>query len=284
VSTPEPGTSWSRQAPETTGERRLTGWQRAVRWVLWLTFLGVAIWKSQKVGFGALEFAALAAAVAFSIWCMAKPLGGPKVKLTKASHLLGTFESRTSWAMLLIGTLLTIGGIAGAGAAIYDMATGRASFVDVLRDIAIFIEGWIVEMFVPTYDAELEKTHAYALFLLIVPGLIMLAVNVTPLLKRGNAFRVEADGSVLVRRRMSWDPLPEYQYTTVVADGATIAFTAAAGGPPAVTLPQARVFCQENGARLKPALSADFFAGLLTTRGFAVERTDGSSHFSAQRK
>lgn len=284
MSTPEPGTSRSRQAPEHTGERRLTGWQRAVRWLLWLTFLGLAIWKSQNVGFGGLEFAALAAAVGFSIWCMAKPLGGPKVKLTKASHLLGTFESRTSWAMLLIGTLLTVGGVAGAGAAIYDMATGRASFVDVLRDIAIFVEGWIVEMFVPTYDAELEKTHAYALFLLIVPGLVMVAVNLTPLLKRGSAFRVESDGSVLVRPRMSWEPLLEYRYTTVVADGATVTFTAAPGGPPAVTLPQTRVFCQENGARLKPTLSADFFAGLLGARGFAVERAEGGSHFTARRK
>src|SRR5262245_21322045 len=107
VSTPEPGTSRSRQGPERTGERRLAGWQRAVRWVLWLAFLGLAVWKSQQVGFGGMEFAALAGAVAFSIWCMAKPLGGPKVEFTTTSHLLGTFESRTSWAMLLIGTLLT---------------------------------------------------------------------------------------------------------------------------------------------------------------------------------
>lgn len=283
MSIPEPARS--RQAPEQTAERRLAGWQRAVRWVLWLTFLGLAIWKSQKVGFGALEFAALAAAVGFSIWCMAKPLGGPKVALTETSHLLGTFESRTSWAMLLIGTLLTIGGVAGAGAAIYDMATGRASFGDVLRDIAIFVEGWIVEMFVPTYDAELEKTHAYALFLLIIPGLIVVAVNLTPLLNRGTRFRVEANGSVLVRPRDSWDPLLEYQYATVTADCSTITFSpAGADGPPAVELPQARVFCQENGARLKPTLSADFFAGLLAARGFAVERTEGSSHFAARRK
>lgn len=260
------------------------GWQRAVRWVLWLTFLGLAIWQSQNVGFSGVEWAALVAALAFSVWCMARPLGGPKVEFTETSHLLGTFESRTSWAMLLIGVLLTVGGVAGAGAASYDMATGRASPVDVLRDIAIFIEGWIAEMILGFYDAELENTHAYALFLLIIPGLLMVAVNLSPLLKRGSAFRVENDGSVLVRSRASWDALLEYQYSTVVADGRTIAFTPTADGPAAVELPQARVFCTENGARLKPTLSAAFFTELLTNRGFDVDRADGSSHFTARRK
>lgn len=284
MSNPDSGTPRSRQAPDRTSERRLAGWQRAVRWALWLTFLGLAIWKSQSVQFSGVEWLVLVAAIAFNIWCMAKPQGGPKVELTKTNHLLGTFESRTSWAMLLIGTLLTVGGVAGAGAAIYDMASGRATFIDVLRDIAIFVEGWIVEMFVPVYDAQLETTRAYALFLLIIPGLIMVAVNLSPLRNRGNAFRVQADGSVLVLRRGSWDPLGEYQYPTVDADGATISFTAPDGGPPAVDLPQARVFCVENGALLKAGLSAAFFAELLASRGFAVERSEGSSHFTARRR
>lgn len=287
MNTPEPGTSRPRQAPEKTSERRLAGWQRAVRWVLWLTFLGLAIWQSQSVSFSGPEWVVLIAAIAFSIWCMAKPLGGPKVQLTKPSHLLGTFESRPSWAMLLIGTLLTIGGVAGAGAAIYDMATGRASFGDVLRDIAIFIEGWFAEVIFKFYDAELENTHAYALFLLIIPGLIMVAVNLTPVLKRGRRFRVEPDGSLMVGARDGWEPLLEYQYPSVVADGATVTFTSGPGGPPAVTLPQARVFCVENGARLKATLSAAFFAELLRARGFDVD-TDGTaagnSHFTARRR
>ena len=40
------------------------------------------------------------------------------------------------------------------------MSTGRATFGDVLKDIAIFVEGWFAELVVPTYDAELEKSHA----------------------------------------------------------------------------------------------------------------------------
>jgi hypothetical protein len=134
--------------------------------------------KSQRVAFSGVEWLAPAAAVGISIWCMAKPLGGPKVELTKPAHLLGTFVSRTSWGLLLIGTVLTIG--------------------------AETIAGY-------TYDAELEKTHAYTLFLLLIPGLILVWLNLIPLLHRGSEFRVEADGSVMVRRGDSWEPLLEYQ-------------------------------------------------------------------------
>jgi hypothetical protein len=283
VSSHEPGTSRARQQPEQTSERRLTSWQRAVRWVLWLTFLGLAVANSQRVQFSGLEWLALVAALGFSIWCMAKPLGGPKVKLTKPQHLCGSFESRTSWGLVLIGALLVIGGAAGLGAAVYDLASGRASIGDVVHDIAIFVEGWIAELIAGiSYDAELEKTHAYALFLLLIPGLIMLWLNLVPALKRGSAFSVESDGSVLVRQCDSWEPLLEYQYSTVVADGATVAFTPPQDGPVQVTLPQARVFCEDNGARLKAALSAEFFTALLASRGFRVEASGGSS-FTARR-
>ena len=71
-------------------------------------------------------------------------------------------------------------------------------------------------------------------------------------------------GSVMVRQRDSWGSLLEYQYSSV-------------------TLPQARVFCRENGAHLKHALSAEFFTELLSVRGFEVTVT-GSTSFMAQRK
>jgi hypothetical protein len=53
----------------------------------------------------------------------------------------------------------------------------------------------------------------------------------------------------------------------VTADGRTIDFT-----PPAVVLPQSRVFCRENGARLKSELSGEFFTELLARRGFTARR------------
>jgi hypothetical protein len=68
--------------------------------------------------------------------------------------------------------------VGATAAMIYDMSTGRATFGDVVRDIGMFIEGWFVEIFTHgAFDAELEKTHAYALFLLLLPGIPLLWLN-----------------------------------------------------------------------------------------------------------
>lgn len=281
---PTGGGHEARQRPEETAERLLTWWQRALRWIAWLTFLGLAISNSQSVSFGPLEFLALFVAIAISVWCMAKPLGGPKVELSEPAHLLGTFVSRTNWALVIIGTLLTVGGVAGAGAAIYDMSTGRATFGEVCSDIAVFIEGWLAELIAPTYDAELEKTHAYALFLLILPGVLLLLFNLIPLVKRGSAFQVHADGSVSVRRNDSWEPLLEYQYASVTADGSTVEFTAGPDGPSAIRLPQDRVFSRDFGVRLKSNVSAEFFRRLLAGRGFVIEGPATGNSFTARRR
>lgn len=274
----------TRQQPEQTAERSLTWWQRALRWATWLTFLALAVWNSQSVYFSPLEWVALIAAIAVSIWCLARPIGGPKVELSEPTHLLGAFVSRINWALVIIGALLTIGGVAGAGAAIYDVSTGRATIGDVGKDIAIFVEGWFVELIAPTYDAELEKTNAYALMFLILPGLLLLWFNLIPLVKRGSEFQVHPDGSVSVRRGDSWEPLLEYQYATVTADGSTIAFTPPPDGPPAVALPQDRVFSRQYGVRLKSKVSAEFFRRLLAGRGFTLDGDTGGHSFTAVRR
>jgi uncharacterized integral membrane protein len=93
---PVSGGREARQQPEYTVERRITWWQRALRWIAWLTFLGLAVHNSQSVYFSPLEWLALIPAIGISIWCMAKPLGGPKYELTESTHLLGAFVSRTS--------------------------------------------------------------------------------------------------------------------------------------------------------------------------------------------
>lgn len=273
-----------RQRPEDTAERLLTWWQRALRWIAWLTFLGLAVWNSQNVSFGPLEFLALFAAIGTSVWCMAKPLGGPKVELSEPAHLLGSFASRTNWALVIIGALLTIGGVGASGAIGYDLSTGRATVGDVLTDIGVFIEGWIVGLIVPTYDAELEKTHAYALFILIIPGLLLLYFNLIPFFKRGSEFQINPDGSVSVRTGERWEPLMEYQHATVIADGVTIDFTPPPDGPPALVLPQDRVFSREYGVRLKPSVSAEFFRRLLAGRGFRIDSPGTGHHFTAHRK
>jgi hypothetical protein len=274
----------ARQQPEDTVKRRITWWQRALRWVAWLTFLGLAVYNTQSVYFSPLEWLALIAAIGISVWCMAKPLGGPKYELTEPTHLLGASESRTSWGLTLFGSILTVGGVAGGMAAIYDVSTGRATVGDVFTDIGIFIEGWIAELIAATYDAELEKTHAYALVFLLVPGVLLVLYNLMPFFKRGNEFQVHPDGSVSVRRGDSWQPLMEYQYSTVTADGWTINFTPPADGPPAVVLPQHRVFSREYGVRLPDKVSAEFFRRLLAGRGFDVESAPNSHDFTARRK
>jgi len=275
----------ARQKPEDTVERRLTWWQRTLRWVAWLTFLGLAVYNSRSVYFSGKEWLALIAAIGISIWCMAKPLGGPKYELKEPAHLLGAFVSRTNWGLALFGAILTLGGVAGSMAIIYDVSTGRATVGDVFKDIGIFVEGWIANLIVPTYDAELERTHAYALFVLLIPGLLMLWFNLVPFFNRGSEFQVHPDGSVSVRRGDSWEPLLEYQYSAVAADGTTIEFTPPPDGPPAIVLPQDRVFSRDYGARLPAKVSAEFFRRLLAGRGFEVESASSSSNsFTARRK
>jgi hypothetical protein len=185
---------------------------------------------------------------------------------------------------VLFGAILTVGGVAGAGAAIYDVATGRATVGEVFKDIGIFIEGWIVELIFRLHDAELENTHAYALFILLLPGLLLLWFNLVPLLNRGSEFQVHPDGSVSVRRGQGWEPLMEYQYSTVEADGTTINFMPPPDGPPAITLPQYRVFSREYGARLDNKVSAEFFRRLVAGRGFEVEAPAAGGRFTARRK
>ncbi|WP_123027258.1 hypothetical protein [Mycolicibacterium stellerae] len=290
MSTPESGLQddplpRGQQPPETV-ERRVAGWQRALRWVAWLGFLGLAIWNSQSVSFSGLEFLALAVAISVSIFCVAKPLGGPKVDLSDPAHMLGAFVSRTNWALVLIGAILTAGGVAATMAIGYDISTGRASFGDVVRDIGVFIEGWFTELFLGGfYDAELEKTHAYALFILLLPGLLLLWYNLIPFVKRGNEFRIEPDGSIAIRAGATWPPLLEYEYSDATADGATIEFTEPLGRNTLV-LPQQRVFSREYGVRLPAKTSAEFFSRRLAGRGFDIAESSAptSGHFTARRK
>jgi hypothetical protein len=214
-------------------------------WVAWLTFLGLAVWNSQNVSFSGIEFLALAAAICISILCVARPLGGPKVELSEPAHMLGAFVSRTNWALVLIGAVLSAGGVTATLAIVYDMSSGRDTFGDVVRDIGVFVEGWFAELFMGGfYDAELEKTHAYALFVLLLPGLLLLWYNLIPFFKRGNEFRVNPDGSVSVRAGSNWPALLEYEYSAVNADGTTITFDPSQGKSRLV-LPQQRVFSRE---------------------------------------
>jgi hypothetical protein len=246
-----------------------------LRWLAWLTFVGVAIAHSDRSSFGLLEFLALAVAIGVSIFCLAKPLGGPKVSIDEAADVRGVFVSRTNWGMVLFGVALTVGGIGATGAIVYDLSTGRASVRDVRGDIGTFVVGWTTEALTGwTHDAHLENTHAYALFVLVLPGVWIVCWNLIPLFKRGREFRVDPDTSISVRRPEGWIDVLEYEYSAVAADGTTVRFTPAGRGTPAVVLPQARVFSRETGVRFARDVSAAFFHQRLARRGFTVEMID----------
>ena len=54
------------------------------------------------------------------------PMGPQKIDLTVPADVRGEFASRTNWAWLLLGTLLTVGGLGATGAIVYDLSSGRA--------------------------------------------------------------------------------------------------------------------------------------------------------------
>ena len=74
------------------------------------------------------------------------------------------------------------------------------------------------------------------------------------------------------------------QDVTVTADGTTIDFNPPSDGPPAVVLPQDRVFSREYGERMPGKVSAEFFRRLLAGRGFTIEGPASRSSFRARRK
>jgi hypothetical protein len=76
----------------------------------------------------------------------------------------------------------------------------------------------------------------------------------------------------------------KYQYSAVTADGTTIEFTPPPDGPPAITLPQDRVFSRDYGVRLPSKVSAEFFGRLLAGRGFTIEGPASGNSFTARRK
>lgn len=246
-----------------------------------LTFIGVAIAHSDRQSFGAVEFLALGVALGVSIWCMARPLGGRKLRSTnRRMCALRSCRGRAgAWCCLVSPT---VGGIGATDAIVYDLSPAVRTIREVFSDMGTFVVGWTSEMVTGwSYDAHLEDTHAYALF--VVPGLLLVRFNLVPFVKRGREFRVEPDSTASVRGPRGWFQLLEYEYSAVTADGTTVRFTAAGDGTPAVVLPQARVFSRETGARLRSGVSAAFFQQRLASGGITVDAVD-KKRFAASLK
>ena len=118
----------------------------------------------------------------------------------------------------------------------------------------------------------------------LIPRLLLLWFNLVPFFKRGSEFQVHPDRSVSVRRGDSWEPLLEYQYSAVTANGTTVEFARPPDGPPEMVLPQDRVFSREYGARLAQQGQREFFRRPLAGRGFTIEGPASGSSFTARRK
>jgi hypothetical protein len=250
----------------------LAGWQCALTWAGWLTWVWLMWRNSANTSVSGLEFLGLVAAITITLLCRKYPQGVPAVFIEKPEQMQGEFESRTNWALVLIGAGILLGGIASTVRIITHLATGFATVKDVLNDIGVFIVEWIHERLSGgTYDGELEKTQAYILCILIIPGLFMALICLTPFFHRGRNFRVHEDGSFSVRKGDAWETVEPLRYVTVTADGTSILFKESENGAAAVELPMWRVFSRDRGTEVKSSVLAAWLRRELETQGYAIE-------------
>jgi hypothetical protein len=66
-----------------------------------------------------------------------------------------------------------------------------------------------------------------ALFVLLLPGLLLFWYILIPFFRRGSEFHVEPDGSAAVRGGAASQALLEYEYSSVTGDGTRITFSSA---------------------------------------------------------
>jgi hypothetical protein len=231
------------------------------------------IWRNTaNVSMGGLEFLGLIVAIATTVLCKRFPMGVRADFIEKPEQMLGEFESRTNWPLVLIGATILLGGVASTVRIITHLATGFATFRDVLNDIGVFVVEWVHERLSGgTHDGELEKTQAYILCVLVIPGLIMVLVCLTPLLHRGRNFRVEADGTLSFRKGADWETIEPRQYPVVIADAASFHFCKSEGATPSLELPMWRVFSRDKGTGVKTNVLAAWLRRELEKQGYTVE-------------
>ena len=118
-----------------------------------------------------------------------------------------------------------------------------------------------------------RESNASALFVMIVPGLLLVYLNLIPFLFRGREFRVEPAASISVRRHkriLATAGLRRFRRDRRRHDDLLHPFLARDTGHRSATW--RRVFCRENGARLHPKVSGQLIGERLGRRGFTVAR------------
>ena len=123
-----------------------------------------------------------------------------------------------------------------------------------------------------------SRRRAYALAILLIPGLLLLWYNLIPLRHRGKRFLVDDFGEVRTKVRDGWRSLQPQRFTTATADGTTITFDGARGEPKLV-LPSIGSTRSSMGATHRQA-QCRVLHRALTARGFTVEESGpaGSPH------
>src|SRR5262245_30915188 len=111
----------------------------------------------------------------------------------------------------------------------------------------------------------------YALMILLPIGLLMLWFNLLPVLWRGQAFRIEADGSLRVWRAGVWVAVNPKDYAIATADGITIEFRDGDNGLPPVVLPQRRVYSGDLGTRVAARVLGAAMRQRVSAAGMTVE-------------
>lgn len=279
----------SRRAARREDERapqRLADWQRWLLWIVWLAVLALLIAGTDTGSMSLAEFAAIVGGIAITVWNCRNPRGGPKKFIQKPEDLRGEFESRTNWALVLVGIGITLGGLAGGMKIIQDVSSGLTTIGGVFEDMALFFLEWIKELITKGVEGDVTHTKMYTLVLLLPIGLLMLLFLAPPFLFRGVRFRIDDDGSIHFLHRGEWSLLNPDHYAEAVADAITIEFKRAGEPTSAVVLPQARVFSLQRGTRVEGKVLAAFFRERLESLGYTLDPRDSGatpSHWRATR-
>lgn len=253
-------------------KRILAGWQKAVLWAAWLGVIALIIKNTDSDSLGGPEFLAIIVATAITVFTCKNPKGPANIVIRKSDEVRGVFESRTNWPMVLLAGALTLFGLAMTVKLSQDLSSGRATWKDVLDDIAHFFIEEIIQRISGGTSGDVTNTKLYIMAILLPIGLLMIWFTLSPFLHRGRRYRVEEDGGIKVQDGSGWNPLELIEYKSVEADGVDVSFFKDDQKSPTVTLPIGRVYSRDLGTRVETKVLVKFFRDQLEACGFAVEK------------
>ena len=256
----------------TATPRQMASWQRALVWLLWITFIVICAINSGRSSMEAQEFAVLFVAGAVHVACANYPAGRPRVEIRSIAELRGEFVSSANWVLVLMGFGMTLMGVAMCRKLWYDLATGGTTLWGVVEDCLLIAVEMFRESASGGTDGDVTHTQLYVLVLLAPIGVITTLVNLLPWTFSGVPFRIGSDGQISIRQAGNWVPLQLAHFGAAAIDNLTIELTDPQPGHVLIRLPRARVYSRQVGALVRPQLLGQFFREKLQAAGFqAVE-------------